>query len=583
MAMMVDDRKGEGDALDEIYAHLSAGLSKRGININDIINSAPTQDQELAALWTRCTILPEDNIDTPLRYHSPSNQFPTAALGIVDFRAVKWQFQPNKPDTTGKPGANTQMGPTDMGIFTFDDNPLNIACIYDPNPNYSPCVYDWTFNGNTLMRWTQSGSIQANKAMSNISDPTNVDFHGLYLYTQYDKQNNRYFWVDCRPGSVNGAGTATGSTITVTLPGLTVTPTDYLFTIGLYRYFGGNPKLCQQIVIDNTVAGAPGGGQVTFTLTGNTIDPANARYPTYSDYYTVRIVTTRTRTSTPPDALFVQAEAVILGGLQVQSKSLMSVLRHIAFKEVEALLPMFSEKGRMNAMAMRLTDVPMLQYQNGLISGFVCVNGNSWYQYFQNGLQGADSFFNKVATAVGAKVHEIWKGGYMWHKSADDTFYFWQRWVNWDENTRAPSDLGVNLETTRPVNIMAMNATNDFTDGNPNGGGCIGAATWSCMIEWMCPISIYPQEYSPFTTEACQKGIDAAGKFPSFVENDAHWDKFLAYSAQVADHGAPLWKALIQSGEDRLARWNPKVAKAAGDVARKGLGWLAGRNAKRAR
>lgn len=167
----------------------------------------------------------------------------------------------------------------------------------------------------------------------------------------------------------------------------------------------------------------------------------------------------------------------------------------------------------------------------------------------------------------------------MWHKPADDTFYFWQRWVNWDESTRLPSDLGVNLATTRPVNIIAMNATNDFTAGNPNGGGCVAAATWGCHLEWLSPVSIVEQRVSEYTTQACMIGVDAVGKFPSFVENDAHWDKFLAYSSAIADHGMPMWSALIRTGANALGKLtNKRIGAAAGNLAMKGVRALAKRN-----
>lgn len=568
---MDDGQIEEETAIQQINAALMQGLARQGINYNDLLSSAYSKDQELAAKWVRGTILPEDMRTSPLRYHSPANQFPSAALGVVDFRNIRWQFLPSVN--------NVQAGPGDMFICTFDDNPLDIVHIYDPNPNYKKCQYDWMFNGNTLLRWTQSGSIQANKAM-HVDDPANFDFHGLYLYTQYDNANNRYFWVDALPGAVASDGTTPApSTIVLTMPGITAAPSTFLFTVGLYRYFGGAPKLCATKVVDATIplTGPGGTGQLTFTLNNSTDDPDIGIFRTYSDYYTVRLAYARSRTATV-DAVFAEAQAAILGGVSIRSTSTCSVLKHIAVKEVESIIQFFSEKGRINALGLRVTDVPMLQYQNGLIAGFVCLNGNSWYQYWQHGLQLGTALYDRVATANGALVHEIWKGGYMWHKPADDTFYFWQRWVNWDEQTRQPSDLGVNLETTRPVNIIAMTATNDFTTGNPNGGGCVAAATWGILFEWLCPVSIYTQEVSEYTTAACQIGIDAVGKFPSFTDNDSHWDKFLAYSAQVADHGMPLWNALIRTGEGKLAKLtNPKIAGAVGNLARRGVKALAKR------
>lgn len=361
-----------------IWQKLKENLTRRGINWNDLVATPYTTDQELATKWLRCTILPEDTRNTPLRYHSPANQFPTAATAVVDFRSVKWQFQPRQQ--------NCQMGPGDMGIFTFDDNPLDIVHIYDPNPNYTPCVYNWTFNGNPVMRWNADGSLRANKAMFATDDPTNGDFHGLYLYTQYDAQNNRYFWVDGRPGTLDSAGNPLPTRFRVSFPGVLESspPTQYLFTIGLYRYYGGNPKLVQRKDIDSNIAFADGIGYVEFLMNNNDTDPAAGIFPTYSDYYTIRIAVVRGRGNNTggglniPDALWAAAESAILGGVSVTTGSICSVLRHIAVKEVEVLLPQFSEKGRINALGLRVTDVPMLQYQNGLIAGFVCLNGNSW-------------------------------------------------------------------------------------------------------------------------------------------------------------------------------------------------------------
>ena len=399
-----------GPATAIIWQKLKENLERRNINWNDLVATPYTTDQELAAQWLRCTILPEDTVRTPLRYHSPANQFPSAAIGVVDFRAVKWQFQPRQE--------NCQMGPGDMGIFTFDDNPLDIVHIYDPNPNYTPCVYNWTFNGNPVMRWNADGSLRANKAMFATDDPTNGDFHGLYLYTQYDAQNNRYFWVDGKPGTVDSAGNPLPTRFRVSFPGILQAspPTQYLFTVGLYRYYGGNPKLVQRKDINPAIDFEGGIGYIDFLMNNNDTDPSQGIFPTYSDYYTIRIAVVRGRgnnTGGPPpvtaDALWTEAEAAILGGVSVTTGSICSVLRHIALKEVEVLLPQFSEKGRINALGLRVTDVPMLQYQNGLIAGFVCMNGNSWYQYLQHGLQLGDNFFNHVATANGAKVHEIWK------------------------------------------------------------------------------------------------------------------------------------------------------------------------------
>ncbi len=107
------------------------------------------------------------------------------------------------------------------------------------------------------------------------------------------------------------------------------------------------------------------------------------------------------------------------------------------------------------------------------------------------------------------------------------------------------------------------------------------AATWAVMLEWFCPVSCYPSTLSPYTTEACIIGIDAAGKFPSFVDNDSHWDKFLAYSSAIANHGAPLWNALIKTGGDKIGG---SLGKAFTQAGQRGVAALAARSrGKRAR
>ncbi len=397
---------GEESALDIIRQSLAEGLQRQNLNINDLLATSYSNDQALAAQWVACNILPEDNIYRPLQYHSPANQFPTAALGLVDFRAVKWQNQPVQN--------NVQMGATDMGIFTFDDNPLHIVSIYNPNPGYLRCMYDWTFNGvggiDSPLYWAPGGNIIANKARTVINATVNMDFHGLYLYTQRDQDQNNYFWLDAVPGTLDGpAGAVANSTITLRFPGITgaLASTVVYGEIGLYRWYSGNPKLCDKKLITGITPIVGGQAQLVFTLDNDDPpDPSIPSFPTYSDYYTVRLAqpppSSVANTATP-----AQIEAAVLGGVYIRQESRCSVLQHFAAKEIESFIYFFSEKGRINALGLRVTDVPMLQYQNGLISGFVCLNGNSWYQYYQHGLQGADSFFNKVATSVGAKVHAI--------------------------------------------------------------------------------------------------------------------------------------------------------------------------------
>ena len=57
--------------------------------------------------------------------------------------------------------------------------------------------------------------------------------------------------------------------------------------------------------------------------------------------------------------------------------------------------------------------------------------------------------------------------------------------------------------------------------------------------------------------------------FPDFTENDAHWEKFLGYAAQLAGKNAPFLRAMLNSGTDRLSRISPflgGVANSAGNI-----------------
>lgn len=556
-----------GKGLDEIYEAFARGLAARGYKFNDIMNASPSADQAGAADYLQCIMMPEDRWETPVRFHDPTNSAATAALCQVDFMQVTWQFQPNLNN-----GVNTQMSPGEMGCFTFDDNPMHIMSVYNPNPNYAPWKYNLTFNGNTKMYWKESGALECNKAMVDLTAEANWDPHGIYLYGQYDDQGNYYSWIDCKPGVVDSTGAAAPTKITVQLPGVTAVPATRLLSIALYRYYAGNPKLCQQ---QDLTAGQVTGGflTLTFTLNGNTNDPSTGVWATYSDYYCLRVANPDTSA-----ANINATSAAILGGVTVSWLGVMSVLQHIAVKECESLVNLFSDKGRINAMSARFTEIPMLQYQNGLIAGATFWSGDNWYEAWGLGLNYNNSFFNFVSKMDGALVHENWKGGYIYHKPIDVSFTIWQKWTEWDIRTKAPSNLGVKIDTVRPVKVMAVIATNDFTPGNPNGGGCVGAITYACMMEWICPVSYYPKRLSPYTREACAIALDAIGHFPDFVENDAHWDKMMGYIGHtisqgipaLANHGAPFFRALIDKGSRKVGEWSPvlgRILGAAGNAA----------------
>lgn len=103
------------------------------------------------------------------------------------------------------------------------------------------------------------------------------------------------------------------------------------------------------------------------------------------------------------------------------------------------------------------------------------------------------------------------------------------------------------------------NHSAEITDAYPN-----ARRTWSCFIDAAPQVDWFPAVQSDYTREGCWKGIDAMRGFPDFTENDAHWEKFLGYAAQLAGQNAPFLRALVNSGADRLSRISPFLGRAAG-------------------
>src|SRR5687767_395431 len=119
------------DELDEIYDGLVSGMQKTGWSYASLNSANPSVDLKLAADWVRCVTLPEDNVEFPVRFHDANAQAATAALTVVTPYSFAWQAQP-----TNSAGINATIGPSDAGIFLFDDHPGCIACITDPNASY---------------------------------------------------------------------------------------------------------------------------------------------------------------------------------------------------------------------------------------------------------------------------------------------------------------------------------------------------------------------------------------------------------------------------------------------------------------
>jgi hypothetical protein len=541
------------EEVKETWDNLMTSVADRGITYNDIM-LATADDHTMGWMsWLRCALLPEDNIDTPLRYHDQGANVATAAIGMRTPYAINWQQQPIlPPQGGGQAGVNQQLGPSDMAIFSFDYSPLHILSIYDPNPNYSGVVYQWTWNGEEgPIYFALNGRIRANKARV-APALNNYAAHGPWLYCKRDSLDNRYFWVDVVPGAVNGAGTTQPTILELTIPDHVAATTGAatpLYKITLSRYNNGNPKPVDAQTVTRTSADAI---RLTFTLNREADDPTTGYAATDSDFYTFNI-----QLLAVTDADIAQADHDLHGGVTVEQGCCCSILRQIAMREVEVLLPQMSSKCRILAQGVRLTDVAMLQYVNGQIVGATCWDAYTWYDYFGMGRQGGRAFFDAVAQIPGAIPGDLWEGGYIYHKGTQATDYDWRDTMSWDPRLQRPDDLYVPIETNRPVKIIACTASNDNTAGNPTGGGASCYLTVATMLEWVPPVSCVEVRMSEWTRDACAAGCDALGFFPDFTSNDKHWSEFAADAFRSA--GAPVLHAAINSGRDWLAKKFPSA------------------------
>lgn len=150
--------------------------------------------------------------------------------------------------------------------------------------------------------------------------------------------------------------------------------------------------------------------------------------------------------------------------------------------------------------------------------------------------------------------------------------FVWQNWVTWDESIKAAVDVKVPLTTDRPVKFIVCYAANDFSTGNTNGGGANAYLTLACMLEWVPPVQFYPVEPSPYTRESIEHAKDVLGKMPDFTENDTHWEQMLDLAASGVKFGAPVLRALIDSGTNRFEKYlGPRLSGALRKVANKGI------------
>lgn len=538
-------------------------MSSRGISIDKIAAAEVDNVQAQAMEWILCTTLPEDNIYRPVRFHDFASSLESAALGTCTPYAINWQQQPILSN-----GVNEQLGPSDMGIFSFDYSPLHIISIYDPNASYRLVTYDWTWNASTVptLYFNQLGKIRANRARFVNPSGTSWAAHGLYLYGKRDDDDNRYFWVDAKPGAVDSANATRNSTVTVAIPGALNdglgTP---LFALTLTRYFNGNPQNCVTTAVTSSTTTAG----ITFTLNNpGPAAPAAGTFPTFSDFYTVTVSVTATTA-----AALAAAGTMLNTGVTIRQASGCSILRNLALFEAETLINFFSSKGRVNAQGVRLTDVAMLQYINGQICGATAWDDYSWYEYYNFGLQGGRTFFDNVSTIPGARTLDLLDGGYIYHKPTQATDYNYHPFISWDATNKVPDDCWVPLETGRPVKIIAATAANDNTSGNPTGGGASCYLTVATMIEWIPPVSCYPKVKSVYTRQACETGIDFAGNFPDFTDNTYHWQDFVMDAAKVVDFGAPLARSLVEATGAKIGSLKgfKNVGKAFNTVGQKGI------------
>lgn len=561
------------EELDAIFDALKGGMDNNGYTYEQLLN-APAQmgdkyaDIALAADWVRCVALPEDNVENSLRFHSDDAQTPSAAVTQIMPYAFAWQAQPGQ--------TNAVVGPSDSGVFLFDDHPGCIACFTDCNAGRQFWSYDWTWNGNKTLYWDQYGRIRVNKAMHDNNPTTNWDPHGLFLYCQADQLDIRYIWNDVRPGALTPANADGNTKYLIRFPGITtwgsLGASVQVFVVNIYRYFNGNPRLCLKVPITPTSAPIVGTGPdamatITVTLNNNDVDsPSTGQFPTQSDYYTMQLSTVATVADVP------LVNTYVLSGMQVNQSGYCAVLRHVAIQDMESMINIWSDRGRINALSARITDISMLQYVNGLCCGGVIQAGNSWYQYFQNGLAFGRSFFDKLSKVPNVKPIPLEAGGYIFTRSAGVLSDLqWSPWVTWDGESKTAVDVKVPLTTDRPVRFMACYAANEFAT-SANGGGANCYLTLACMIEWVPPVSWFPVERSPYTRDSIGHAKDIIGRFPDFTENDTHWEQFLDIAANTAKFGAPVLRALVDSGTERFKKYlGPKLAGGLRTVGQKAI------------
>lgn len=542
----------EQEQVQDTWDALLEGLGNQGITYSDLKGVQVPGRTASSMDWVRASVLPEDCVDTPLRYHDATNTMSSAALCTRTPYSINWQQQPINAGASGSPGVNQNLGPSDMAIFSHDWSPAHILSFYDPNANYRQVVYGWTWNGNDVVKFNQLGQIRVNKAKSIIEPSSNYPAHGPWLYCKRDDQDNRYIWNDCRPGSVDSDNDARPANIVVApqysfgIPA--PDPAVFLYNLYLYRYLNGNPQLCAvQPVTTSTSADLP----VVFTLNNaNTFAPLQS--PTWSDYYTIFVRDVNLASTT-------NVNLSLNGGYKITQSCVNSVLRQIAMAEVEVLMNFFSAKGRINAQGVRVTDVSMLQYINGQICGATAWDSYSWYEYYSMGAAGGRTFFDNVAAIPGAITLDLLDGGYIYHKPTEITDFSWKPWVSWDARFKLVDDVYVPIDTGRPVKIIACTANNDNTAGNPTGGGASCFLTVATMCEWIPPVVCYPKQRSNFDRDSCADGIDFMGVFPDFTDNTYHWSDFVTHAAAITPYAAPVLRAAIDAGTNKLASWNPKL------------------------
>lgn len=523
------------------YDALLGVLQQRGIT-QKMIASADMQAEMIErAQILQAIVTPEEAIDAgiEIRYKDEFQTAKTAAVGIVEERKCDWVAQPYFAAPTGgaTPTGNQQLGPSDMFIATFNDQPWCMMTVYDPNAAVAQWQYQWTHpnSAGTLTNQLKIQGMQStllhSVALSTQISPGGYSPHGNQLFCQRDQNDVRYQWCDGTVTPFNQAGAYNRSTIVVTVsvdPGATLAA-----YIELFRYNNGYP----------ITAGSPGPQQITNGLQTYTF------YVTKSDYYTV--------------AIYGALNATLLNTSvywTVTQTGTCSVLCHVPMKNIWIHREQLSRNGRVLALSCRMTDVSAYQWLQGEVALAKCLDGAAWYPMFEQGLQGGTACFDAVAAYQDVITGTLPEGGYMYHKPNKKPDFDWRSFVVLNPLDGTFQDVWVPLDSNMAVNVMAC-TTNNVAQGGAAGGGVgLGAQGYLTManyIEYMTTDDWTPRMLPQQSSLAWRNSLEELPLFPDAAGNAWGWQDFITGIAKAVTWTAPMWRAAGKLGATALDTYLP--------------------------